>query len=267
MTSKHVKSIYSGSLESELFKFYFMTDIKDNTKTMNINIMDGSNLRNITSITYIIQFVCNDKIYEEISIVCTYKKNSKTYRLNLYKHISSNLYTTKQQKEIISGVRIGFPKSDYILSTDTTLTFTKTFSSDYIIGFIDSEGRNMNIGILEFINSNKKISINMEPIVKCIIKTESMIDMNILKKMFFIMKSPVLNNIPLELSKQYRVSINHDTINNKINVIDIGIVDIKFDEDKAIVYSLISKPKTKMHVYKSGKDVITYGFSNYQSVY
>ena len=270
---KHLPNVnFPHILESELFKLYFTAfdNINENAYNINLHLLNGTYKRNISSITYIIQFLSKGKVVEEVSIICTYKEQ-KIFKLTLAKHMINNNYSEIEMKEIHEGTRIGFPESSYIFSENMILSFTRIHDNNFLISLVDENKQNkrLNIGILSFDKLNNQ-RIDIETVVKCIIKTNSNITLDNMKKLFFILNTPTINfnKIKLNLTKKYIVSLSYDKKNNIIHVFDIGVVTINFNRKRATVYSLTSKPKTKMYVnIKQQYAINKYSFSNYQAVY
>lgn len=261
---------FPNILETELFKLYFTSfnNLDNNIHNLNIDLLNGSYKRHITSITYIIQFLNKRKVIEEVSITCKYRYQDNMYQVKFQQHILSNKNSEVEMKQIYDGTRIGFPKKTYIFNKNMKLSFTRFHNNNYVISIVDEENvfKRITLGIVSF-NVENDEKVDIEAIVKTIIKTDSNISLDAMKRLFFVIRSPVLNDnkIMLKLTNQYRVSMSYDKKNKKIHIFDIGIVRIYFDEtSRATVYSLTSSPKTKMFV--NNRDNI-YSFSNYQSIY
>ena len=76
--------------------------------------------------------------------------------------------------------------------------------------------------------SNQRIDI--ESVVKCIVKTNYNISVEDMKDLKFTIKPPNMNynNFQLSLTNQYRISMSLDKKENKIYLYDIGIVRTYF---------------------------------------
>lgn len=268
--SKYNDSLkFPNILETELFKLYFTSfnNLDNNIYDLDIDLLNGSYKRYITSITHIIQFLNERKVIEEISVTCKYRKSDNMYQVKFKQHLISNKNTEDEMKQIYDGTRIGFPSKTYVFSKNMKLSFIRFHKNNYIISIVDEENtfKRITLGAMSF-NVDNTSNVNIEAIVKTIVKTDSIISLDDMKRLFFIIRAPILNNkIYLKLTNQYRVSISYDKKNKKIYIFDVGIVRIYFDETaKATVYSLTSSPKTKMYV--NNKENV-YSFSNYQSIY
>ena len=275
MTKQSISLDFPHVLESELFKLYYTSfeNINKDMNNINLNLLNGSFNRHISSMTYIIQFLSEGKVIEEISILCRYRTLDNMYKLKLIKHILNNKYSAEKMKDIYEGIQIGFPINSFVFSENMILSFTRIHNNNFMISAIDSEKKKkrLNMGVLTFEKTSSEQKITVEAVVKCIIKTNANISQKDMKRLFFITHSPNMNNdeVTLNLTNQYRISISFDKKKNTIHIFDIGIVNINFDtSNRSTVYSLISKPKTKMYVNKkTHKNIVSYSFSNYQAVY
>jgi len=262
---------FPNILESELFRFYFTSfeNLDRDLYDIELNLLNGDYNKNISSIIYIIQFILMGKVVEEISVVCKYRKKDNMYKIDLYKHIVSNKCSSKQIKEIYDQKRIDFPCKSYIISDNMKLKLSRVNGSTFLIQLINQSDITdiINVGVLQFNNMENQI-INIEPIVKCIVKTNNNILLDDMKDINFSLYTPLINNnsFALTLTNQYRVSISFDKKENKMYVYDIGVVRTHFNEDISTVYSLTSIPKTKMEVLFEQLNNI-YNFSGSKSVY
>ena len=115
--------------------------------------------------------------------------------------------------------------------------------------------------------------IDVEALIKCVIKTADNISQSDMKKIMFTIRSPIMNNsqIVTQLTHQYRIAVCMDKGKNIIHFFDIGIVRILFKDNVSHVYSLTSDPKTRMDAQlqetNANLNILTYIFNNYHTVY
>lgn len=277
---------FPGFLETELFKFYFTSfrDIDRNIHNLDINITNGKYNRSISSTSYTIQFLCVGSVVEEISIICEYSHDSDAIRITFIKHFERNKLTPYEAKEVYEMKRIGFPRKPFIFTNNIKISFLRIENRDFMIRLTDLETNySFNAGIIEFNNvSNDRIDI--ESLVKCVVKTQDNISVDSMKKMMFTLYSPIMNKsqIVTHLTHQYRIAMCMDKKKNIIHFYDIGIVRILFKNNRSCVYSLTSAPKTRMDAHlqintdsndniktlsELNSDIQTYIFNNYHSVY
>lgn len=257
--------------ESELFKFYFtsLRDIDRNIHNINLNITNGTVNKNITSITHILQFINMGKVVEEISVICEYSPITDNIRILFIKHFEANKLTIAEEKEIYEQRRVGFPKTPFIFSNDILISFTRIDDQDFLIKILNND-ITYGIGIVSFKNVANNSKVNIEPLVKCIIKTKDDITNVNIDDITFTLIAPTMNKgqIIARLTNQYRLAICNDIYNNIIHFYDIGIVRIMFYNNNASVYSLTSVPKIKMNsILTIENDVHKYIFKGNIFVY
>jgi hypothetical protein len=269
MVGNTIEYNFPQSLETELFKFYFtsLRNVDRNINHVDINITDGRYNRNITSTTYIVQFISMGKVVEEISIICRYRTRDNAVEIKLVKHILGNELPTDKAIDVYNARHIGFPRYPFICKNNVRLSFYRIENKDFLIKLTEDKKNKpytLNIGMLNINNTDNRVSV--EAIVKCIVKTTDGISKDKIKKLKFTLKAPIMNNgtIKTELTNQYRIAMCYDKEKNIIHFFDIGIVRIKFKDLRSYVYSLTSSPKTRMSVTNTNQ---SYLFNNYHSVY
>ena len=276
MESRSVNYNFPGFLETELFKFYFtsLRDIDRNIYNLDIDITNGKHNRSVSSITYTIQFMCTGIVVEEISIICEYSYDSNAIRITFIKHLERNKLTPNEAKEVYERKRIGFPRIPFIFTNNIKISFLRIDSKDFIIKISDENSNNsFNAGIIEFNNMTNNDRVDVEALIKCVIKTSDNISKSNMKKIMFTLHSPTMNQLKIvtQLTHQYRIAVCMDKEKNIIHFFDIGIVRILFKDNISYVYSLTSAPKTRMDSQLQEIDVnngtMTYIFNNYHTVY
>lgn len=267
------KPLFSILPETELLKLYFTSSNYkkgDNIHNLSIKISNGENIKNITSMVYYVQFISNNNVVEEVSIKCSYSFNTNFLKLKLCQHIKSNTINEHQIREIYEYIRIGFPIRPFISSDDIYINFSRLGFNTFIISMKKNNNESINIGILSFKNIRSQDMVYIEPVVKCVVRTKVNISLSNMKNLSFVLFSPIVNdnNDRLKLTNQYRLSTSIDKINNTINIFDIGIDNIIFKGEHAIIYSLTSHPKTQITVnYKDCGEMLGYIFKEYNIVY
>jgi len=259
--------------ETEVLKFYF-TPKQHSGEVYNIDIRipNGENFKDITTVIYYIQFISMNRVVDEISINCQYSNNSNFFKIKLDKHVTTNKSSIKQINEMYEYIRIGFPVRPYISRENTILSFTRVGLNTFLISLRQpgDDENTTDIGILNFKNVNKDSSVEIEQVVKCVVRTKINTDHKDLCSLGFVMHSPCINDnsIQMHLTQQYRISTSYDTTINKIYIYDVGIQRIIFKNNIATLYSMTSNPKTKMVVkYLPYTDGVAYIFKNYSVVY
>ena len=267
---------FPGFLETELFKFYFtsLRDIDRNIYNLDINITNGKYNRSITSISYTVQFMCTGIVVEEISIICEYSHDSNAIRITFLKHLERNKLTPREAKEVYERKRIGFPRVPFIFTSNIKISFVRVDNRDFMIRIEDTETKvSFNAGIIEFHDITDNDRVDVEALVKCIIKTPDNIANSDMRKIMFTLHSPTMNKsqIITRLTHQYRIAVCMDKEKNIIHFYDIGIVRVLFKNNVSHVYSLTSAPKTRMesqlHEVDANYGTIVYIFNNYHTVY
>ncbi|MBA42937.1 MAG: hypothetical protein CMF62_02870 [Magnetococcales bacterium] len=255
---------FSQVPETELYKLYFTNlDIRNNdNKKINLKIPCDNNSNELTSITFYIQFIGNDQVKEEVSIQCKYFKN-KNNILKFRKHIISNNENLYEIKEKYSFSRVGFPETEFIINSETEVCFDRINNNNFIIS-INNDEIEKTIGILNIKTSEY---IYIEPVIKVIPKIKKNLHKSYFDNVKFLLHSPIINNTyKLLLNNQYNLFVSKNTEKNIINVFDLGIKNIHFNNQKTILSSLKSLPRSRIHVYKDLSSSF-YTFFNHELAY
>ena len=249
--------------ELEIYKVYLTNNdkYKKNIKNISIQINNGLNIKNVSSIIYTIQFIEENTVLEEITITIKYQKKNNNVQVQFRKHIMSNLETTDVLNDIYCNKRIGFPHNPIIIKNDSVIKIEYIHKNRFIISIMDNNNQDTNrlLGILEIKNNNKSI-ISIENVIKCVVKTSKY---NYGKsKMNFI-----LHSIRIDDNEQFFLTKNNKRyiFTNKSDsyIEDSKIEDINFIFNKANILSWHPKPKTKISIERvKRKKYIIYNFTD-----
>jgi len=275
MESDQIEKKFPSFIESELFKIYFssMADVDRNISNVDIYIPPGDVHKMITSITYTIQFICMNKVVDQVSIITKYSTTGKDVLIKFVKHLSSNIITPEQAREIYDRKRVGFPRKPFLVSNNTRISFSRVEENDFFIKLTDIDtNKTVHAGVLTFNNIGSNDRVDVESVVNCIVKTAKEMSDDDVYKIKFNLISPTFNRgvIVAKLTDQYKVALCSDRKKNVIHFFDVGIVKVLFENRESQLVSHTSHPKTRLNISATNfknTDILSYIFHSYHPVY
>lgn len=245
-------TVFPDQPEIELYKLYFSTSLVKNISSLDLFI--NFEQLGVTSIVYDIQFINDNKVVEQVSIVCRYHIKQKKIlgaEITLHKNIPDNLETNDDFFYMAQTGKIGFPHEPVYLNNNGILQFIRTENDNYVISIIEDGYQNKShhrksriIGVLDFkTKTNDKTFV--EPIVQTTVRVHSKIK-NKLFPIDFKLDPPIANTQQVAFNLTH---FSHRTIHRekKKHIIKLP-VNIRIDQHFTNVHSYYPNPMIKCKI-------------------
>lgn len=243
--------VFPDKPEIELYKLYFSSG---STYISSLDLSINFEQQGVSSTVHDIQFINDNKVIEQVSVVCRYHiKNKKTIgvEITFHKNIPDNLETDDDYFHMAHTKKIGFPREPMYLSCGGILQFLRTENDNYLISVIEDGYHNKShhhksriIGVLDFKKKTSNETL-IEPIIQTIVRVNSKIK-NKLFPIDFKLDPPMANTrqIIFKLTHFSHRSIHRE---KKKHIIRLP-VNSKLDQYLTNIHSYLPDPRIRCKI-------------------